>query len=137
VRRAMAEGVLTFYLEAGPRDAPPVVLLHGLGATSASFLPTIRDLSADHRVIALDLPGFGESGKPLRPLRPAFFARHVVAMLDELRIRHAHLVGNSMGGRVALEVALRYPYRVSRLALLCPSMAWRRFRFASGVVPRW
>jgi pimeloyl-ACP methyl ester carboxylesterase len=55
-------------------------------------------------------------------------------MLDELRIPRAHLVGNSLGGRVALEVALQAPGRVRRIALLCPSMAWRRFRFGAGVV---
>lgn len=134
VRRVLAEGVRTFYLEAGPADGPPVVLLHGLGATSASFLPTLHDFAADHRVIAIDLPGFGESDKPVRPLRPAFFARHVVALLDALSIGRAHLVGNSMGGRIALEVGLRTPDRVDRLALLCPSMAWRRFRFAAPLV---
>jgi pimeloyl-ACP methyl ester carboxylesterase len=134
VRRTEAAGVRTFYLEAGHADAPPVVLLHGLGGTSASFLPTICDLSVDHRVIAVDLPGFGESDKPLRALRPAFFARHVTKLLDALRIRRAHVVGNSMGGRVALEVALSAPERVDKVVLLCPSMAWRRFRFAAGLV---
>ncbi|MFO0616947.1 MAG: alpha/beta fold hydrolase [Polyangiaceae bacterium] len=134
VRRVLAAGVRTFYLEAGPADATPVLLLHGLGATSASFLPTMHDLAPDHRVIAVDLPGFGESDKPVRPLRPAFFAQHVASVLDALRIDRAHLVGNSMGGRIALEVALRTPDRVDRLALLCPSMAWRRFRFATGLV---
>lgn len=133
-RRIEAAGVETFVLEAGSEDAPPVVLLHGLGATSTSFLPTIWDLSRDHRVIALDLPGFGESGKPLRPLHAAFFARHVVAVLDALGIEGARLIGNSMGGRVALEVALRSPDRVEAIALLAPSMAFRRFRFGVGLV---
>ena len=50
-------GARTSYLEAGPRDAPPVILLHGLGATNASMLPLLVDLAADHRVIAPDLPG--------------------------------------------------------------------------------
>ncbi len=133
-RRIEAAGVETFVLEAGPVDAPPVVLLHGLGGTSTSFLPTIWDLSRDHRVFAIDLPGFGESGKPLRPLHAMFFARHLVALLDQLGIETAHLVGNSMGGRVALEVALRSPERVRSIALLAPSMAFRRFRFGVGLV---
>lgn len=134
VHRLEAAGVRTFLLEAGPADAPPVVLLHGLGATSASFLPSIWDLSADHRILALDLPGFGESDKPLRPLRPAFFARHVVSVLDALGLPRAHVIGNSMGGRVAIEVALRHPDRADRLVLLAPSMAWRRFRSAVWLV---
>jgi pimeloyl-ACP methyl ester carboxylesterase len=129
-----AGGLQLFYLEAGPRDAPPVVLLHGLGATSASFLPTIWDLAADHHVYSLDLPGFGESTKPLRPLHAAFFAKSVVAFLDALGLDRVHLVGNSMGGRAALEVALRSPERVDRLVLLAPSLAWLRFRMATHLV---
>jgi pimeloyl-ACP methyl ester carboxylesterase len=132
--RAKVADVETFYLEAGPVDAQPVVLLHGLGATSASFLPTFWDLARDHHVFAVDLPGFGESGKPVRPLHAAYFARWTVAFLDAMKIDRAHLVGNSMGGRVALEVALRSPERVQRLALLTPSLAWRRFRAAARLV---
>lgn len=132
--RVTAEGVKSFYLEAGARGAPPVVLIHGLGATSASFLPTFVDLARDHHVLAVDLPGFGESGKPLRPLHPEFFARWLVAFLDAVAIERAHLVGNSMGGRVALEVGIRSPSRVGKLVLLAPSMAWRRYRAAAGIV---
>jgi pimeloyl-ACP methyl ester carboxylesterase len=132
--RVSADGVRSFYLEAGVRGAPPVVLLHGLGATGASFLPTLWDLSRDHHVLAVDLPGFGESGKPLRPLHWEYFARWMVAFLDAVAIDRANLVGNSMGGRVALEVGLRSPSRVDRLVLLCPSMAWRRYRAAAGIV---
>jgi len=132
--RVTALGVRSFYLEAGRRGAPPVVLLHGLGATSASFLPTVWDLSRDHHVFAVDLPGFGESGKPVRPLDPAYFARWLVAFLDAVAIDRAHLVGNSMGGRVALEVGLAAPERTGRLVLLCPSMAWRRYRAPVALV---
>ncbi|MGZ3456496.1 MAG: alpha/beta fold hydrolase [Polyangiales bacterium] len=133
-RRVEVGGLTTFFLEAGPPDAPPVVMLHGLGATSASFLPSVWALSTDHRVIAMDLPGFGESGKPLCALRPAFFAEHVIGLLDALAIPRAHLLGNSLGGRVAIEVGLRAPERVGKLALLAPSLAWRRFRFAVRIV---
>ncbi|HTQ45137.1 MAG TPA: alpha/beta fold hydrolase, partial [Polyangiaceae bacterium] len=132
--RVKADGVNSFYLEAGERGAPPVVLLHGLGATCASFLPTLWDLSRDHHVIAVDLPGFGESDKPVRPLHAPYFARWLVAFLDALAIDRAHLVGNSMGGRIALEMGLRYPARVRKLGLLAPSLAWRRYRMAAGLV---
>ena len=57
VREVEAMGVRTSYLEAGPADAPPVVLLHGLGATGASMLPVLTDLLRDHRVLAPDAPG--------------------------------------------------------------------------------
>ena len=107
----------------------PVLLLHGLGATKASFLPSVAALAQDHRTIAIDLPGFGDSTKPLRaPYNAKFFARSVVAVLDALEIDRAHLAGNSMGGRVAIETGLRHPDRVRRLALLAPSLGWLRER---------
>jgi pimeloyl-ACP methyl ester carboxylesterase len=132
--RVSVDGIESFYLEAGPPSAPAVVLIHGLGATSASFLPTLWDLSADFRVLAVDLPGFGESDKPVRPLHAAFFARWLAGFLDAVGAPRAHLVGNSMGGRVAIETALRSPDRVDRLALLAPSMAWRRYRIGARAV---
>jgi pimeloyl-ACP methyl ester carboxylesterase/putative sterol carrier protein len=113
--------------EAGEGD--PVLLLHGLGATKVSFLPTVAALADEYRTIALDLPGFGDSVKPVRAAYdPAFFAQSVIALLDALGFERAHLVGNSMGGRVAIEAGLREPERVGRLGLLAPSLAWLRDR---------
>ena len=107
----------------------PVLLLHGLGATKGSFLPTIAGLAPSFEVIAVDLPGFGDSWKPLdAPYHPPFFAAALVELLDALGIERAHLVGNSMGGRIAIEMGLRHPARVGRLGLLAPSLAWRRTR---------
>lgn len=107
----------------------PVICLHGLGATKASFLPTIAALANDWRVIAIDLPGFGESDKPLGAAYDApYFAGAVTALLDELGIERARLIGNSMGGRVAIEVGLLYPERVEGMALLSPALAWLRDR---------
>ena len=114
-------------LEAG--SGPPLVAIHGLGGTKGSFLPTVAALGARYRVIALDLPGFGDSDKPIGASYDArFFARTVIALLDALELDQVHLIGNSLGGRVALEIGLLYPDRVDRLVLLCPSLAWRRER---------
>src|SRR3954468_6379831 len=114
-------------MEAG--SGPPVLLLHGLGATKASFLPTVAALADRHRTIAIDLPGFGDSTKPLRAAYDArFFARSVVAVLDALEIDRADVIGNSMGGRVAIEVGLRHGDRARRLVMLAPSLAWLRDR---------
>jgi pimeloyl-ACP methyl ester carboxylesterase len=114
-------------LHAGTGD--PVIAIHGLGATKASLVPTVAALADRFHVIALDLPGFGDSGKPLRaPYDARFFAESVIELLDALGLERAHVIGNSLGGRVALEIGLRAPERVERLALLAPSMAWRRNR---------
>jgi pimeloyl-ACP methyl ester carboxylesterase len=131
-RTVPAHGVDTFYLEAG--DGPPVVLLHGLGATNSSMLPTLADLSHDHRVLAPDLPGFGESGKPLRAYHPGYYAEWLLEFLAAAGVERAVLVGNSMGGRVAIEMALRHPARVECLVLFAPSLAFRRFRLFQPVV---
>jgi len=103
----------------------PVVMLHGLGGTKISFLPTVAALAPDRRAIAIDLPGFGDSDKPLASYDAAFFARWVVGLLDALHIDRADVIGHSMGGRVALELGISHGDRVGSLALMTPSLAWR------------
>jgi pimeloyl-ACP methyl ester carboxylesterase len=110
--------------EAG--EGPPVVMLHGLGGTKVSFLPTQAALAQTHRTIAVDLPGFGDSDKPVGSYDAKFFARWVVGLLDELEIDRAQLVGHSMGGRVAIELGMSHADRVDCLALMTPSLAWLR-----------
>src|SRR5689334_4518421 len=109
-------------------EGPDVVLIHGLGATKASFFDCAAALTrSGYRVHALDLPGFGSSSKPLAaPYTPRWFADTVVDVMDALGIEKAHVVGNSMGGRVAIEVGLRDPERVKSLTLLCPAVAFVR-----------
>ena len=105
----------------------PLVCIHGLGGTKISMLPIVTALADRRRVIALDLPGFGESVKPLTNRYDApEFATAVIAVLDALELKEVDLLGHSLGGRIALEVALREPTRVRRLILLTPAMAWLR-----------
>ncbi len=114
-------------LEAG--TGPPALALHGLGGTKGSFLPTVAGLAGRFRVIAVDLPGFGDSDKPIGASYDArFFARAVIDLLDALELERVHVIGNSLGGRIALEVGLQDPDRVGRLVLLAPSLAWRTDR---------
>jgi pimeloyl-ACP methyl ester carboxylesterase len=102
-----------------------VLLIHGLGGTRASMFDTAAELSRRYRVHAIDLPGFGSSGKPLLGRYNAgWFADILLALMDELGIDRAHLVGNSMGGRIAIEMGLRAPVRVRSLGLLSPAVAW-------------
>lgn len=121
-------GVRSVYLEAGPKDGPPVLLLHGLGATNASMLPLLADLARDHHVIAPDFPGFGASAAPRWRYRAVDLAAWLRALLAALKLPAAALVGNSLGGRVAIEVGLAAPESVTRMVLLCPSPAFRRMR---------
>jgi pimeloyl-ACP methyl ester carboxylesterase len=114
-------------LEAG--TGPPLLALHGLGATKGSFLPTVAALADRFRVIAVDQPGFGDSDKPIGAAYDApYFASSAINLLDALELDRVHLLGNSLGGRVALEIAMSHPDRVDRVGLLAPSLAWRRGR---------
>ena len=106
-----------------------IVCVHGLGGTKASFMPTVDALADDYRVVALDLPGFGESDKPIgAPYDAPWFARSVFATMDALGIERAHIAGNSMGGRVAIEAGMTDDDRTGGLLLLSPALAWLRPR---------
>jgi pimeloyl-ACP methyl ester carboxylesterase len=111
-------------------SGPPVLMLHGLGGTKASFLPTVAALAPQgRRMIAADLPGFGDSDKPLAAAYDAkFFSRAVLALMDEMGFDRVDVLGHSMGGRVALEAALHAPERFDRAVLMTPSLAWLRAR---------
>jgi pimeloyl-ACP methyl ester carboxylesterase len=104
----------------------PIVMLHGLGATKIEFLPTLAAMAPNGwRIVAIDLPGYGDTDKPFpAPYDAAFFSKWVVAALDALGLDRTHLLGHSMGGRVALEVGLQAPERMDRLVMMTPSMAW-------------
>jgi pimeloyl-ACP methyl ester carboxylesterase len=110
----------------------PLVLLHGLGASKISLIPLLGPLAERNRVIAPDLPGHGESSKPVTDYSPRFYARAVRGLMNELEVEQAVLVGNSLGGRVALELALRSPGRVAAMALLDPSVPGFRWRYIAG-----
>jgi pimeloyl-ACP methyl ester carboxylesterase len=126
-RTVATSGARLSIMEAG--IGPPVLALHGLGGTKGSFLPTVAALAGQFRVIAVDLPGFGDSDKPIGAAYDArFFAGAGIDLLDALGLDRVHVIGNSLGGRIALEIALRHPDRVGRLGLLAPSLAWRRDR---------
>jgi pimeloyl-ACP methyl ester carboxylesterase len=127
-RSTVAAGIETFYLEAGPVDAPPVVLVHGLGATNASMLPLVSALSKEFHVLAPDLPGHGGTQAKGDAHAAEYLGNWLLAFLRETCDRPAVLVGNSLGGRTALEAALISPQEVRGLVLLCPAAAFRRLR---------
>jgi pimeloyl-ACP methyl ester carboxylesterase len=106
---------------------PDVLLLHGLGGTRASLFETAATLSRRYRVHAPDLPGFGSSSKPpLGAYNARWFADIMLGLMDQLEIPWAHVVGNSLGGRIAIELGLNAPERTGALGLLCPAVAWVR-----------
>jgi pimeloyl-ACP methyl ester carboxylesterase len=110
------DGLPTRYLTAG--TGPPLVLLHGAGDNALDWRWVMPALSATHRVYAPDLPGSPDSARPAADYSPGFFERFVAGFLDALDIERAAMVGNSLGGLVALRLAISTPARVTALVLV-------------------
>ncbi|MBW3654027.1 MAG: alpha/beta fold hydrolase, partial [Actinobacteria bacterium] len=99
-------------------SGPPLLFVHGLGGCWQNWLENLPELARDHRVIALDLPGFGASEMPAAAVSVAGYARMLDLLCDRLSVDAAAVVGNSMGGFVAAELAIAHPQRVERLVLV-------------------
>lgn len=122
-----SDGLSIAYIDEG--SGPPIVFLHGVGATKKMWAPQIEMLSERFRCIALDYRGYGESEVPperslaadardAKAISRAAYARDVMAVLDAERIDAAHVCGCSLGGVVALEAYDAKPARVKSLALV-------------------
>jgi pimeloyl-ACP methyl ester carboxylesterase len=110
----------------------PMLLLHGLGGSKGTLLPILSALADRYRLVVPDLPGHGESEKQASDHSPRFYAHVMRCLLDEMAVERAVVLGNSLGGRVALEMALRSPKRVSSLVLLDPSLPGLRWRYVAS-----
>src|SRR5262249_33202969 len=103
VKNVLVNDMRIRYLDYG--SGPPLVLLHGMAASWQWWLENIPTLAARHRIIAVDLPGFGHSEPLAPPAEMASHARTVIDLLCQLDVRSATIVGHSMGGLVALAMA--------------------------------
>jgi pimeloyl-ACP methyl ester carboxylesterase/putative sterol carrier protein len=126
-----ADGVRISCYEVGRGE--PILLLHGLGGSKISWLPLLTALGAEHRLLVPDFPGHGDSEKPKgADFTPRYYAHVMRVLMDATGMDRAIVLGNSMGGRVALEMALRSPRRVRALALLDPAVPGLRWRYMVG-----
>ncbi len=130
--RTQIDGREANYVDAG--EGPALVFVHGLGASWQSWLENIPEFARDHRVVAVDLPGFGGSELPDGDISIEYYANWVYRLLDELGIAEGAVVGNSMGGFIAAEMAIRKPERVQRLAVVSAAVFWQTYRRAQPLV---
>ena len=125
------------YLTAGDSERK-VLLVHGAGSSRKTWTEVMPSLSGDNRLFAPDLMGFGDAPRGDFVHTPEYMAEHLVGFMDAVGVERAALVGHSLGARVCLEVALRHPERVSRLALEAPmgfgKISWRGRSFSMA---RW
>lgn len=103
-------------------DGPPVVLVHGLGVSGRYLLPTARALAGEFRVVVPDLPGFGLSTRPTRPLTLAELSALVDRFADVAGIERGTFLANSFGCQIVTHLAATRPERVERLVLVGPSV---------------
>jgi poly(3-hydroxyoctanoate) depolymerase len=115
-------------------EGRPLLLINGLGAALEMWMPLVRHLG-DYEVITFDMPGCGLSTTPRRPLGMRALAGIVDAMMRTVGRSRAHVVGYSLGGLVAQELAYRHPRRVDRLVLCATTAGFRaslRIRWRHG-----
>lgn len=121
---AVVYGQNIHYFEAG--QGPTVILLHGLGAVKEVWLPNFAALSAKYHVYALDQLGFGHSDKPMIEYKIATWVDFLHSFMKSQNIGKATLVGNSLGGWIALDFAAQHPDMVDKLVLVdAAGLAWQ------------
>jgi pimeloyl-ACP methyl ester carboxylesterase len=120
------------YCELG--EGPVILFVHGLGASWQSWLEQMPEFAASRRVVAMDLPGFGYSESPSEDISIEYYARWTAQFMDVLGIESAAVVGNSMGGFVSAELAIKFPERVQRLVFVSAAIFWQNRRRAQPLV---
>lgn len=118
LRRAEVNGREVAYVDLGAGDRPAAVFVHGLGGCWQNWLENLPAAAQSRRVIAVDLPGFGQSELPAQDISITQFAKTVDALCEGLGLGRVAVIGNSMGGFTAAELAIRFPERVDRLVLV-------------------
>ncbi len=112
-----ANGTRIYYEVHGKEAATPLVFLHGLGSSGQDWELQVPVFAEDFRVVLIDMRGHGKSDKPAGPYTVSGFAADTISVLDHLQISSAHVVGLSMGGMIAFQMAVDYPSRIQRMVI--------------------
>ncbi len=100
-------------------DGEPLLMISGFGSSQGSWWPQTRIFKKHYRVITFDNRGVGKSDRPEGPYSTKMMAKDAIGLMDHLGIQKAHVLGVSMGGMIAQELAINYPDRVNKLVLAC------------------
>jgi pimeloyl-ACP methyl ester carboxylesterase len=133
VHRVPIRGREVEYADIG-RGEQTILWIHGLGACWQTWLENLPHFARGYRNLALDLPGFGRSEMPSQDISIERYAEIVQDFMDELGVDRAIVVGNSMGGFIGSELAIRYPERVDRLVLVSAAVFWQEYRRARPLI---
>jgi pimeloyl-ACP methyl ester carboxylesterase len=117
----LSTGVDMKYHDVGPKEGKPIIFIHGPGSSSRDWYSVGPELLDSYRVIAMDLRGHGQSSAPECCYSLDDYEQDVIALMDSLKINSAIIVGHSMGGFVAQNIAIDYPERVEKLILVSSS----------------
>ncbi len=116
----VADGLRTRYVQAGPSDAPALLMLHGTGGHWETFCANIGPLSKHFNCVAIDMMGCGFTDKPDKPYEIAGYVAHALAFMDAVGVDRASMIGVSLGSWVATRFALTHPHRVDKLIMISP-----------------
>jgi pimeloyl-ACP methyl ester carboxylesterase len=120
---ATRDGVKLYYEEAGVGE-PPILLVHGWTCDHTYFAPQFGHFSTNHRVVAVDLRGHGQSDKPEQDYAPSIFADDLAWLSGELGLGKPVVIGHSLGGVIAMELAVRHPELPAAVVLLDAPIVW-------------
>jgi len=117
---ALSDSVTIAYAEEG-EGTQTLLFVHGLGSYLPAWKKNIEVLSGSYRCIALDLPGYGKSSRGDYAFDMTFFATQIASFIEQLSLKNVTLVGHSMGGQIALTLALQHPDAIKQLVLIAPA----------------
>jgi 3-oxoadipate enol-lactonase len=123
VAYASINGIQLYYELHGDEGKPVILFLHGLGSSTKDWEAQIAYFAQDYRVLVADMRGHGQSDKPRGAYTMHQFASDVIALLDELKIDSVHIIGLSMGGMIAFQLAVDHPERLRSMTIVNSSPA--------------
>ncbi len=122
IQHIEVNGIDVAYVDSDPGSTEaPLVLIHGLSSYVGFWEHQIPFFAQNRRVLALDLPGYGASGRPDVSYTPPWYADLIADWMRAIEVSHSDVMGHSMGGQIALTLALEHPERVDRLILAAPA----------------